>query len=491
MKYPAAALLCLGLGLASACQALPLPAAQRLLQRSGFTPTAAEIQALAAVPAGAAVDRIVEQAARHTVAVAPAPDWVNEELRPPKQLQSLTTEEKRDLRRQLLRRSLELQSWWMREMLTTPAPLTERMTLFWHGHFTSSLQGVRSPQLLYRQNLLLRRQSLGNYRELLHAVAHDPAMLIYLNNQQNRKGAPNENFARELLELFTLGEGQYSESDIKEAARAFTGWKALPPEGRFTVVARQHDDGVKQFLGERGRFDGDDIIDIILKQPRAAEFIVEELWREFVSPQPDPQAVSRLASKFRSNWEIAPLLQSLLREPEFTTTASAGTLVKSPVEFVVGSARSLGLALAPWMAAVASADMGQALFNPPNVKGWPQGEDWITSQWLLSRRQFVLALAGHAPLQTPPRAATGESGDDAAAATNTLNPGRLRKLGVAAMQGPRSELPAQFAAVAEDPANRNLAAQLLVLPGVQPPVEGAKPTDRLESWLLDPVYNLK
>ncbi|MEP7312728.1 MAG: DUF1800 domain-containing protein [Pseudomonadota bacterium] len=493
MKHSAAALLCLGLA-GLPCHALPQSAAQQLLQRTGFTPTSAEIRALASVPSNQAIDRLVREAARHTVALTPAPAWVNEDLPLPKRVQALSADDKRVLLRQVVRRSLELQSWWMQEMLSTPAPLTERMTLFWHGHFTSSLQGVRSPQLLYRQNVLLRSQALGNYRELLHAIARDPAMLIYLNNQQNRKGEPNENFARELLELFTLGEGHYSEADIKEAARAFTGWKTLPPDGRFTVVGRQHDDAMKQFLGERGRFDGDDIIDIILKQPRAAEFIVEALWREFISPQPDPQAVSRLSAAFRRNWDIAPLLQSLLREPAFTAQVNTGSLVKSPVEFIVGSSRALGLTLTPWMAAVASADMGQALFNPPNVKGWPQGEDWITSQWLLSRRQFVLALAGHAA-QPQPRDAMNATAADAgpvgARDIDAIKPGRLRKLGVAAMQGPRSDLPARFAAVAEDPANRDMSPQLLVLPAVQPPIEGAKPTDRLESWLLDPVYNLK
>ncbi len=230
----------------------------------------------------AAVDALVDAAARPSMSVDPAANLGFETLPAPRRGEERTPEERRQLLRQTAVRGLELQGWWMSEMLTTPAPLTERMTLFWHGHFTSGLREVRSPQLMYRQNVTLRQHALGNYRELLTAVVHDPAMLLYLNNQQNRRDAPNENFARELLELFTLGEGHYTEQDVREAARAFTGWRMLPPDGRFTVVARQHDDGEKLFLGARGRFDGDDIVAQILKQPRAAEFIVEKLWREFV-----------------------------------------------------------------------------------------------------------------------------------------------------------------------------------------------------------------
>ena len=198
-------------------------------------------------------------------------------------------------------------------MLTTPSPLTEKMVLFWHNHFVSSLQKVRSPVLMYRQNALLRKHALGYFGDLLHEVAKDPAMVIYLDSASNRKGQPNENFAREVMELFTLGEGNYGENDIKEAARAFTGWSLDPDTGEFVVRPLIHDDGVKTVLGRSGNFDGDAVLDILLAQPQTAEFIVAKLWREFVSPTPDPAEVKRIARMFRDNrYNIKVALRALL-----------------------------------------------------------------------------------------------------------------------------------------------------------------------------------
>jgi uncharacterized protein (DUF1800 family) len=185
-------------------------------------------------------------------------------------------------------------------MLATDQPLVEKMTLFWHNHFTSSVQKVRYIPSLYWQNVLFRREALGNFATLLKAVARDPAMLIYLDGVRSVARQPNENFARELLELFTLGEGHYSEADIKAAARAFTGWSIDRETGRFQDHGQFHDDGEKTFLGQTGRFGGDDIVAILLRQPRTAETIVEKLWREFVSLKPDGAEVTRLAAVFRA-----------------------------------------------------------------------------------------------------------------------------------------------------------------------------------------------
>jgi uncharacterized protein (DUF1800 family) len=375
-----------------ALEALEPALAARLELRSGLGADPAVAGPLEALSAAAAVDALVDAAAARRTAATPAPGWVDEPIRAPRTLRDLDAEARRDLIRQTVQRGVELQAWWMTELLTTPAPLAERMTLFWHGHFTSGLREVRVPQLLYRQNVLLRRHALGNYRDLLHAIVRDPAMLVYLNNQQNRSDAPNENFARELLELFTLGEGHYTEDDVRAAARAFTGWKMLPPDGRFVVVRRQHDDGEKQFLGLRGRLDGGDIVEQILRQPAAAQFVVTRLWREFVSPAPDTAAVARLAADFRRDWEIAPLVRALLRLALARDEAVAGQLVKSPVEFVVGAVREFDLELPPRAAVRAAARMGQSLFAPPNVRGWPGGEAWITTQALLTRQQFVRSL---------------------------------------------------------------------------------------------------
>jgi uncharacterized protein (DUF1800 family) len=455
-------------------------AANRLQVRAGLGPDPALGAALQPLPAARAVERLVEAASVRREAGSPPPDWVGEEIALPRRGAKLTDEQRRALVRQTVQRGVELQGWWIGEMLATPAPLVERMTLFWHGHFTSGLREVRLPQLLYRQNVLLRAHALGNYRELLMTIVRDPAMLLYLNNQQNRKDAPNENFARELLELFTLGEGHYAEADIREAARAFTGWKALPPRGEFTVVRRQHDDGVKHFLGASGNLDGDDIVALVLQQPRAAEFIVGKLWREFVTPEPDPAAVRRLAADFRRDWEIAPLVRALLREASGDARA-AGALLKSPVEFVVGTLRSLDLPLPPRAAALAAAQMGQTLFAPPNVRGWPGGDAWITTETLLARREFILTLSGERTPATP--SADGDSGTAPEA-------GALRRRVQQGVSRATARLGPLFGERAE--AHPPLWGDtLLVLAPVAPAESGATPADHLQAALLDPVYHLK
>jgi uncharacterized protein (DUF1800 family) len=225
-------------------------------------------------------------------------------------------------------------------MLATRSPLTERMTLFWHNHFVSSQQKVRYTRLMYEQNVLLRRHAVGNFGELLHAVSKDPAMVIYLDSASNRKGKPNENFAREVMELFTLGEGNYSEQDIKEAARAFTGWSVDPDSGEFMFRRPAHDDGVKTVLGRSGNFDGDAVLDILLAQPQTAEFIVSKLWREFVSPAPDAMEVKRIARMFRDNrYNIKVALRALLTADAFYAPQNRAVLIKSPVELIVGTLR--------------------------------------------------------------------------------------------------------------------------------------------------------
>ncbi len=285
----------------------------------------------------------------------------------------------------------ELKNWWVEEMITTDQPLVERMTLFWHGHFTSSLMKVRYPPSLFRQNALFRREALGNYATLLKAVARDPAMLIYLDGTQSAARQPNENFARELLELFTLGEGQYSEADIKAAARAFTGWSVDRETGQFVEHVGKHDDGQKTFLGKAGRFGGDEIPTILLAQPRTAEMIVEKLWREFVSLKPDPAEVTRLAAAFRQGgYEIKPLMRALFLSAAFRDSANRGALIKSPVDLIVGTVHVLGLPVPEKTGLVRMLQgLGQVPFDPPNVKGWAGGESWISTYTLLLRQQFL------------------------------------------------------------------------------------------------------
>jgi uncharacterized protein (DUF1800 family) len=243
---------------------------------------------------------------------------------------------------------------------------------------------------------LLRRHALGNFATLLRQVARDPAMLLYLDGARSREGEPNENFARELLEFFTLGEGHYSEADIKAAARAFTGWTIDRKSGAFTVRPRWHDRGIKEFLGWRSAYDGDGILDILLNHPRTSEQVVEKLWRAFVSDSPERAEVRRLAALFRdSDYEIKPLLQALFTSPAFRAPEARGRLIKSPIDLLVGTARQFQIPLEkPDRLVHLSRRLGQDLFDPPNVKGWPGGTAWITTDSLLERQSLLARVTG-------------------------------------------------------------------------------------------------
>jgi uncharacterized protein (DUF1800 family) len=366
--------------------------ARHLLNRVGFGATDAEIRAFAPLERAAAVERILAGARREAFVAPPA--FVDDAFTPFYRFAQLDPDARRREQRRRLDEAFALREWWVREMIATPSPLTERMTLFWHGHFATSLQKVRSAQLMYRQNALLRREALGNFATLLHAIARDPAMLIYLDNAGSRRGAPNENFAREVMELFTLGEGRYGENDVKEAARAFTGWSLDRETGTFLRRAAWHDRGEKTVLGRTGRLDGADILDILLARPETAELVARKLWKEFVSPAPEGAEILRLAAAFRQErYEVKPLLRALLLSEAFWAPSNRGVLVKSPVELVVGTLRLFEirpLDLRP--AAIACATLGQSPFAPPNVKGWPGGEAWINSATLLARKQIVERL---------------------------------------------------------------------------------------------------
>jgi uncharacterized protein (DUF1800 family) len=362
--------------------------ARHLLLRTGFDAPPAEVARFAQLTREQAVDRIL--AGTHREARTPLPPEVLE-WTDPRTLRGMSPEERKTFQQDLRRRVLALKGWWLDEMVTTDSPLTERMTLFWHNHFTSSIQKVRSPALLARQNALLRRYALGNFGALLHAVAKDPAMLVYLDGARNRKSHPNENFAREVMELFTLGVGHYSESDVREAARAYTGWSIDPADGSYRWRPFVHDRGVKTVLGQTGDFDGDQVLDLLLAQPATARFVTTKLWREFVSPQPDERELDRIAADFRtSGYEIRVALRELLLSDAFWVPANRDTLVKSPVDLVVGTVRRYGIRYDdPRPLVFALHQLGQDLFAPPDVRGWPGGEEWITTQTLLARKQFL------------------------------------------------------------------------------------------------------
>lgn len=313
-------------------------------------------------------------------------------------------EERKEIMQQigmLRRRALiALQTWWLDRMIQTPAPLQEKMTLFWHGHFTSAIfqKGI-TPQEMLAQNQLFRSYALGNIRKLTLAVSQDPAMLKYLDNRASVKAHPNENYARELMELFTLGLGNYTEQDVRESARAFTGWTVRGPlqGGGFFFNAAQHDDGVKTFLGRTGNFDGRDIVDIIFEQPAAPRWFANKLLNYFVYNDPEPELIDAVAALIKKNdFELAPVVSTLLRSNVFYSERAYRALVKSPVEFVVGTYQLFGIRQADQVALGALNRMGQVLFYPPNVKGWDGGSAWLNSQTILARENFVNTIT-HSP----------------------------------------------------------------------------------------------
>jgi uncharacterized protein (DUF1800 family) len=363
--------------------------ARHFLVRTTFGPTVPVIREFSYLTREQAIARVLGES--RTDARRPPPAWVDEPVTSLRSFRNASPEERRKIQDTELRRGMELRAWWVREMIDTPLQLNERMTLFWHGHFTSSLQKVRMVQLMYRQNQLLRRHATGNFAELLHAVSKDPAMLVYLDSANNRRGQPNENFAREVMELFTLGEGRFSESDVREAARAFTGWSIDPETGAYLWRAMAHDTGDKTVLGRTGNFDGDAVLDVLLAQPRTAEHIVERLWREFISQQPNAREVQRIAAAFRaSRYDIKTALRELLGSKEFWAAEARGGMVKSPVDLVVGTMRQFEIPVSDTLPlALLMAGLGQNLFAPPNVKGWPGGTRWVNSTTLLTRKQFV------------------------------------------------------------------------------------------------------
>jgi len=287
---------------------------------------------------------------------------------------------------------IAMEMWFLDRMINTPAPLQEKMTLFWHGHFTSAYQKGIPAQALVNQNELFRANALGNVRELTLAVSQDPAMLRYLDNAQNVKAHPNENYARELMELFTLGIGNYTETDVRESARAFTGW-GIDRDDHFRDFPVRHDDGSKTFLGKTGNFTGRDIVEIIFTQPAAARLFAKDLLNFFVYSDPEPALVDAVATVIRANdYNLQPVMSTVLRSNLFYSDRAYRALVKSPVQFVVGSYQLFGVKQSDLVALGALRRMGQILFLPPNVKGWDGGAAWLNSQTVLTRENFASSL---------------------------------------------------------------------------------------------------
>jgi len=388
--------------------------AAHLLERAGFGATPAEIERLAAMTPEAAVRWLVDYARQPDVlepfdaspiwdpGMDPFPKSRAEAVRiarergvsmgvamlpegESRRLQPVVNKFFYGLRANAVE-TQRLATWWGERMLGTTRPLEEKLTLFWHGHFATGNTKVRDARMMVRQNEMLRANANGSFRDLLLGILRDPAMLVYLDNGENVKDHPNENFGRELLELFSLGVGNYTERDIREGARAFTGWTNDVLEFKFD--AEQHDFGEKTFLGRTGPFDGDDIIDILLEQPAAAEFIAAKLYRYFVREEIDDAVRAELAAVFRdAGYELQPLLTRIFLSRDFYSAASYATQIKSPVQLVVSTYRKLGLTELPTIPDFnrLTAGLGQTLFNPPNVAGWAGGRTWVTPATLLER----------------------------------------------------------------------------------------------------------
>jgi uncharacterized protein (DUF1800 family) len=455
---------------------LDLDDARFFLTRIGFAPNNTELAQYAGSTRAQAVDKALASA--RSQAVSPSLEWVFEPIPTRAERNAWTPDQRREQQKRLAQRYELLRAGWVREMLNTPSPLTERMTLFWHNHFTSGQDKVQYPQLMARQNLLLRRHALGNFGELLHDIAKDPAMLLYLDGASNRKGKPNENFAREVMELFTLGEGRYTQRDVAEAARAYTGWSLDPDTQAYVWRANQHDDGEKTVLGQTGAFNGDDVLDILLARPETATFVTTKLWREFISDTPDPARIEPIAARFRaSGYDIEVALRGLFLGDAFWSDDHRGVLVKSPVEFVIGAVRAFDVGYddtAPFVAQIRT--LGENLFAPPNVKGWPGGAAWINSSTLLGRKQFVEQLFRATETAAPPRRVMARTGRG----------------------GVRFDIANWLAHYGTSPAAKpGLSAELQLQHAVLPftPVD-AIATDStasayLEALLMDPAYQLK
>lgn len=286
----------------------------------------------------------------------------------------------------------ELNLVWLHHISTTDAALREKMTLFWHNHFATS---APFPVLMQAQNNLIRKHALSNFKTLLHEIARDPAMIIYLNNQQNKKDAPNENFAREVMELFTLGRGNYAESDIKEAARAFTGWH-VGKDGYFKFVEKDHDFGTKTVFNKTGNWNGDDILNFILEKKETSIFICTKLYKTFVSPRIDASFVDEMANKFReADYDISVVLRFMLMHDHFYDEKHRGMIIKSPVELIAHYKMLFQLQLKkPNNMIKLQKGLGQVLFLPPNVAGWPGDRNWIDSTTLLLRLNLMYLFEG-------------------------------------------------------------------------------------------------
>jgi len=390
--------------------------AAHLLNRAGFGGTPAEIEAVRKRGLAAAVRDLVD--VKSEAANVPPPPWAHPrniqaqrmEIKAAKDRGENFQDKARRVRMMEGDEIVDLRRWWLDRMLNGPAPLLEKMTLFWHSHFATSIQKVQDAYWMWLQNDTLRRNAFGNFGALVKKISRDPAMMIYLDLQQSRKEHPNENWARELMELFTVGIGNYTEQDIRESARAFTSYRIDMTTQQFRFAPFQQDRTPKTFMGKTGNLNGDDIIDILVIKPACAQFIGRKLWRFFVEDDPSAEIMDAIAQRIHAhNFEIRPMLREIFSAAEFYSERVMGSQIKSPIQYIVQTSKLLNApAPAPIAAQNAMRQMGQILFAPPNVKGWDGGKEWISTSTLLFRYNFAgylingdAVLPAGAPQRTP------------------------------------------------------------------------------------------
>jgi len=374
--------------------------AAHLFNRAGFGGPPVVIEKLADLNPDDALSTLLDY--ERIPDPTPAPDWARPDPEGMRRLRDEVKNASPDERRKFyqeemrvqFQRLMELRGWWLNRMAKGPRPLQEKMVLFWHGHFATSFVKVRNAYYMWRQNELFRRLATGNWQELLTFVGKDPAMLIWLDQAESRRPHANENFAREVMELFSLGIGNYTEKDVTEGARALTGWSLDRLNQEYIYRPFFHDNGTKTFLGRTGNLNGDDVIAQIVAQPQAARFITGKLWNYFAGEMPSDELNDALAAVFRENGNnFKPFLRVVFRSEEFYGPAIIRNQVKSPVQWLVGTARMLECDLPPTLICEGiTRRMGQDLFAPPNVKGWDGGISWITTTTLLDRYNTAAIL---------------------------------------------------------------------------------------------------
>ena len=376
-----------------------------LLRRTGYAARPADVDAAVAVGYRATVERLMTGLTQPAPGADAVPVPQFDPFQGPKG--AAGSPERKQEQTARATEARQLVGWWLQRMVASEQPFQEKLAFFWHGHFATAIQKVKLAAYMYGQNQVFRKLGLGPFENLTQAVGKDPAMLIWLDADQDKKGHPNENFARELMELFTLGIGNYSEADVQAGARCFTGWGLNRQTGAYALRPAQHDTGTKTYLGHSGNLSGEDAIHLCCQHPATARHLAVRLWSRFAAPiGPDDPIAADLAAAWARDQRGDTLVRAMLLHPRFTSPDVKAGLVKQPVEWVVGALRALGLGLGAGDAQVGQATgavlqaLGQVPFNPPSVGGWPAEAGWLTTATQLSRLRYAQLLASKADLST-------------------------------------------------------------------------------------------